>query len=40
MPIFLPQIHSDVSEVQKSIGLECLPKEYGGTIPMAEMIGE
>ncbi|KAI5735627.1 hypothetical protein M8J77_020740 [Diaphorina citri] len=31
-------IHSDVSEVQKSIGLECLPKEYGGTIPMAEMI--
>ncbi|XP_026676733.1 alpha-tocopherol transfer protein-like [Diaphorina citri] len=22
-------IHSDVSEVQKSIGLECLPKEYG-----------
>lgn len=31
-------IHSNVSEVHDSIGTECLPKEYGGTIPMAEMI--
>lgn len=31
-------IHTNVTEVHESIGTECLPKEYGGTIPLAEMI--
>ncbi|KAL1457146.1 hypothetical protein WDU94_001807 [Cyamophila willieti] len=34
------KIHSNLTEVHNSIGVECLPKEYGGTIPMAEMIGK
>ncbi|XP_063598765.1 alpha-tocopherol transfer protein-like [Penaeus indicus] len=32
------QIHSDESKLRKKVPLRILPKEYGGTVPMAEMI--
>ncbi|KAK8745139.1 hypothetical protein OTU49_000472, partial [Cherax quadricarinatus] len=32
------QIHSDEAKLRKSVPVRILPKEYGGTIPMAEMI--
>ncbi|ROT78928.1 Clavesin-1 [Penaeus vannamei] len=32
------QVHSDESKLRKKVPLRILPKEYGGTVPMAEMI--
>ncbi|XP_071521723.1 alpha-tocopherol transfer protein-like [Panulirus ornatus] len=32
------QVHSDEAKLRKSVPLRILPREYGGTIPMAEMI--
>lgn len=37
---FFPKVHSSVQQLKQHIDPQCLPKEYGGTIPMAEMIGK
>lgn len=33
------QIHKDMEELREAIDPEILPKEYGGEIPLSEMIG-
>lgn len=33
------QMHSSLSELHENIDKQVLPKEYGGVMPMAEMIG-
>lgn len=38
--LFNFQIHSDLEEVHKYVDKKLLPKEYGGDMPMSEMIGE
>lgn len=34
------QLHTSVEDMHEHINPKILPKEYGGTIPMADMIGE
>ncbi|KAL1115223.1 hypothetical protein AAG570_007254 [Ranatra chinensis] len=33
-------VHKDVEDLKKHIDIRILPKEYGGTVPMADMIRE
>lgn len=38
--IFLLQIHKSVEDLHKVVNKDILPKEYGGIVPMADMIGK
>ena len=33
------QIHKNIDDLKKSVNPKILPKEYGGKIPLSEMIG-
>lgn len=33
------QIHSSIEELKESLSADILPKEYGGVVPLSEMIG-
>lgn len=37
---FAHQVHKNLDELKEAIDPKILPKEYGGEIPMADMIGE
>jgi len=34
------QVHKSTSDMQKALDKAVLPKEYGGTVPIKEMIGK
>jgi hypothetical protein len=36
---FIFQLHKSLEDLQQAIDLKILPKEYGGEIPLSEMIG-
>lgn len=38
--IFIFKIYNNLDELHKHIDRSLLPKEYGGEMPMAEMIGK
>jgi hypothetical protein len=37
---FILQLHASVDELKEAVNPEILPKEYGGEVPLADMIGE
>jgi len=37
--LIMYQMHKDIQELREAVTAEILPKEYGGEIPLSEMIG-
>jgi len=33
------QMHKDIQELREAVNPDILPKEYGGEVPLSEMIG-
>lgn len=40
MTQLLFQIHKSIDDLKKAVNPKILPKEYGGKIPLSEMIGK
>lgn len=34
------QLHASIDDLKEAVNPEILPKEYGGEVPLADMIGE
>ena len=37
---FILQLHTSIDELKEAVNPKILPKEYGGEVPLADMIGE
>lgn len=40
MQISILQLHASIDDLKEAVNPEILPKEYGGEVPLADMIGE
>lgn len=37
---FILQLHTSIDDLKEAVNAKILPKEYGGEVPLADMIGE
>ena len=37
---FILQLHASIDDLKEAVNPKILPKEYGGEVPLADMIGE
>ena len=37
---FILQLHASIDDLKQAVNPKILPKEYGGEVPLADMIGE